>query len=414
MNDKSIWYREVLEIEPQSRLFYPLARTLAHEGSLAEARNVLERGLSYHVHFVQARMLLCEVLQKLGAREEAEKQFSLVAGELEGTASFWQAFARASAKNRDESLVRRLTALELRNVPVEFSDILRRGLDNLEKEYGLEEHHSRSTVQAGASEAKPAAEVCREACAAPAASRADQNRAPADAGKKEVQAVPERQAAPEMRETAEPSFAQTAIFTAEPVVPHTISYSVMNPIQQAAHQVAHEASRQTVLRNEPQDAGLQEAKPDAGHGSMQAPMQGSVQAPVSEEVRSEEEMQCWPPRTRSMAEVFVEQGEYAEAVSIYHDLIRAQAGQDTAELTKRLAEIEAMAGREHGSAQEPALVLEESSDGPGNVTINASLNSAMKPVQDAQAEPAARSASDDLLGMLEKLAGRVEARVRQV
>lgn len=402
MNDKSIWYREVLEIEPQSRLFYPLARTLAAEGSLAEARNVLEKGLSYHVHFVQARMLLCEVLQKLGAREEAEKQFSLVAGELEGTASFWQAFARASAKNRDESLVRRLTALELRNVPVDFSDIVRRGLDSLEKEYGLEEGRFCGTVQPGASQAKPGT----EACAAPAASRAGEDRAAAYAGKKEGQAGPERQAAPEMRETQEPSlepsFAQTAIFTAEPVVPHAITCSVMSPIRQDARQTAQQA----VLRNDPQDAGLQEAKPDADHGGMQAP--------EFDELRSEEEMQGWPPRTRSMAEVFVEQGEYAEAVSIYHDLIRAQAGDDAADLKKRLAEIEAMAGLEHGSAQEVPLVLEESSDGPGNLTPNASLNTAMKPVQDAQAAPAARTASDDLLGMLEKLAGRVDARVRQV
>lgn len=402
MNDKSIWYREVLEIEPQSRLFYPLARMLAAEGSLAEARAILEKGLSWHVHYVQARMLLCEVLQKLGLGEEAEKQFSLVAGELEGSASFWQAFAQTDAKNRDESLVRRLLALELHHVPVEFSDIVRRGLDSLEKEYGLEAGSAFTKAHA-TPEAESYATAAAEAYAGPAAKAAA-----AEAQKNEGTATGRPQGQPVFA-TAQSS--QAVSLTATPVVPHAVTCSILNPIRQAANHVAQQA----VVNNTPLAAPQAESPTAGGHevrnaeananpGHAQDAMQAPVQADFPEE--SDEEPQGWPPKTRSMAEVFVEQGEYAEAVAIYHDLIaRAGTKENAAELQKRLIEIEAMAGLEPAVAVQNPLVLEESNDAPDDA--------AREPVQDAPtAAPAAHDASGELIGLLENLASRVEARVR--
>ncbi len=405
MNDKSIWYREVLEIEPQSRLFYPLARMLAAEGSLAEARAILEKGLSWHVHYVQARMLLCEVLQKLGLAEEAEKQFSLVAGELEGSASFWQAFAQTDAKNRDESLVRRLLALELRHVPVEFSDIVRRGLDSLEKEYGLEAGSALTRTHA-ATEAGPHAAPVAEAQARPATKDTA-----AEAPRKEGTCTGRPQSQPVFATAAS---AQAVSFTASPVVPHAVTCSILNPIRQAA---SH-AAQQAVVNNTPLNTVLtapqaespaaaaheaRGAEPNAVPGKA-AGMQEPAAADFSEQ--PDEEPQGWPPKTRSMAEVFVEQGEYAEAVSIYHDLIaRAGTQENAAELHKRLLEIEAMAGLEPAAAVQNPLVLEESNDAPDDA--------AREPVQDAPtAAPAAHDASGELLGLLESLASRVEARVR--
>ncbi len=421
MNDKSIWYREVLEIEPQSRLFYPLARTLAAEGSLQEAKNVLEKGLSYHGHFVQARMLLCEVLQKLGIKDEAEKHFSLVAAELEGSASFWQAFAGTGTKTKDESLVRRLLALQLHHVPAEFSDIVSRGLDSLEKEYGLEAGSAFSTGRVAATPKEAAPEVAPEAQPEPVHEPVLK-----PVAKPAVQTVishaPEASARPATRE---PAFGETVTYTAQPVVPHAITCSLLNPIRQAqsqaagqaASQAASQARVQEVVRNMTLSDGLPGlnlestparacAKPDTARVSMQ---QTEPEESRPEKGMQEDGMQAWPPRTRSMAEVFAEQGEYAEAVSIYQDLIaRAKAKEEAAGLQKRLAEIEAMAGLEHGTAPDPCLVLEESADEPSGAVQDAT----MKPVQDAPTEaPCAHDTSDELLGLLENLACRVEARI---
>lgn len=405
MNDKSIWYREVLAIEPQSKLFYELARMLAAEGALAEARTVLEKGLSYHARYVQARMLLCEVLQKLGLRDEAEKQFSQVAAELEGSASFWQAFAGTGTKTRDESLVRRLLALQLHHIPAEFSEIVSRGLDSLEKEYGLDAGTAFSTGRATAAPKEAAPEAVHES-AHEAAPKPAPRPVPEPAAKPDLRIAPEAYARPASRE---PAFGETVTLTAAPVVPHAISCSVMNPIRQAVREAAQQAAGQGLVLNAPltqgpADAGIERMQPMAS--AKPAAELAGMQEPAFDD---EEEMQGWPPKTRSMAEVFVDQGEYAEAVSIYHDLIaRAQDKEEAAGLQKRLAEIKAMAGLEHGSTAEPALVLEESADEP----CGASQDAAMKPVQDAPTQaPCAHDTSDELLGLLENLACRVEARI---
>ena len=48
MTEKIQWYKEVLELEPNSKVFFPLARLLVEEGHLDEAVAVLEQGLARH------------------------------------------------------------------------------------------------------------------------------------------------------------------------------------------------------------------------------------------------------------------------------------------------------------------------------------------------------------------------------
>ena len=45
MMDKIEWYREVLELEPSSKLFFPLARLLVEDGQPEAALETLRRGL---------------------------------------------------------------------------------------------------------------------------------------------------------------------------------------------------------------------------------------------------------------------------------------------------------------------------------------------------------------------------------
>ena len=58
MMDKIEWYREVLELEPSSKLFFPLARLLVEDGQPEAALETLRRGLERHPEFLEARLFI--------------------------------------------------------------------------------------------------------------------------------------------------------------------------------------------------------------------------------------------------------------------------------------------------------------------------------------------------------------------
>ena len=58
MTEKIEWYKEVLELEPNSKVFFPLARLLSEAGRTDEAVEILEQGLARHEDFLEARLFL--------------------------------------------------------------------------------------------------------------------------------------------------------------------------------------------------------------------------------------------------------------------------------------------------------------------------------------------------------------------
>ena len=54
MKAKIEWYREVLELEPGSKVFFPLARLLGQSGETQEAIRVLRMGLARHPEYIEA------------------------------------------------------------------------------------------------------------------------------------------------------------------------------------------------------------------------------------------------------------------------------------------------------------------------------------------------------------------------
>ena len=69
MMDKIEWYREVLELEPSSKLFFPLARLLVEDGQPEAALETLRRGLERHPEFLEARLFYIEQLYHHGQPE---------------------------------------------------------------------------------------------------------------------------------------------------------------------------------------------------------------------------------------------------------------------------------------------------------------------------------------------------------
>ena len=91
MTEKIEWYKEVLELEPNSKVFFPLARMLAQENRPEEAVAVLEQGLTRHEEFLEARLFLIELLHASGRLEACEKQVGKLTKMFTTYAGFWQA-----------------------------------------------------------------------------------------------------------------------------------------------------------------------------------------------------------------------------------------------------------------------------------------------------------------------------------
>lgn len=134
MSEKIKWYREVLTLEPNSKVFFPLARMLADENNVDEAIDVLRHGLERHKEFLEARLFLIELLYASGNQsacteeiENLNKMFSVYAG-------FWQAWATVAAvkNSSDVATIIRLLAASFQNKSLTLHDVIEKGLGHCE------------------------------------------------------------------------------------------------------------------------------------------------------------------------------------------------------------------------------------------------------------------------------------------
>ena len=134
MTEKIEWYKEVLELEPNSKVFFPLARLLAEEGRDDEAVAVLEQGLVRHEEFLEARLFLIELLHAAGRLEACETQVGKLTKMFTTYAGFWQAWAAcisASGDAPDTAAVLRFLALNFSRGPVSLNEVLNQGITSL-------------------------------------------------------------------------------------------------------------------------------------------------------------------------------------------------------------------------------------------------------------------------------------------
>ncbi len=334
MNEKISWYREVLELEPDSRLFYPLAVLLEEAGEPEEACAVLARGAVRHPAFLEARFHHVELLRRLGRQEEAARETAALAPVFARHGEFWQSWALdARAASLDRSLALRLMGLAVRGLPVSFADLLRRGLDSLEAELaaGL-------SGQPRAKERPPVSPTVAVPLAPEAGSAADASPRPAPSP---LSAVPLTPGPDKPSSLPDPPAAETGAYLSDlPELPDL----------------------------------------------------------------PEEEI--WPPRTRTMAEVLAEQGEFTEAAAIYRELLGSASPADRGDLSARLAELDALAG---GRAPDGESAAGPAAAAPSGETPPAADGSASGSGESAPGGPDLPPAS--LVNMLEALASRMEARI---
>ena len=134
MKQKIEWYKEVLELEPGSRVFFPLAKLLAADGQTAEAVHALRQGLLRHPEHVEARLLLVELLFLQDAENELRTEIDGLGALFAAYPGFWKAWSEQLASTpalRDAALAMRFFAATLPGKKVSWGEIIEHGLQSL-------------------------------------------------------------------------------------------------------------------------------------------------------------------------------------------------------------------------------------------------------------------------------------------
>jgi tetratricopeptide (TPR) repeat protein len=132
MNKKIEWYQEVLSLEPGSRIFFALAKLFVENGSPEDAVITLKRGLDRHPDYLEARMLLVELLTELGREDEVHDQLERVTNSLRDYPAFWRGWARSlPPEQRDLAVFLMLVSSNLSGDTIKWTDVVFVGISTL-------------------------------------------------------------------------------------------------------------------------------------------------------------------------------------------------------------------------------------------------------------------------------------------
>ena len=132
MNKKIEWYQEVLSLEPGSRVFFPLAKLFVETGQPEDAVATLRQGLDRHPDYLEARMLLVELLTELGRESEVHDQLARVINPLRDYPAFWRGWARSlPAEQRDLAVFLMLVASNISGDTIKWTDVVFEGIGTL-------------------------------------------------------------------------------------------------------------------------------------------------------------------------------------------------------------------------------------------------------------------------------------------
>lgn len=132
MEKKIEWYQEVLSLEPGSKLFFPLAKLFVETGNTDDAVKCLRQGLDRHPDFLEARMLLMQLLTDLGREDEVHDQLQCVVDPLKEYPAFWQAWARSMPEEKRElGVFLMLVSANLAGDEIRWTDVVFEGLSSL-------------------------------------------------------------------------------------------------------------------------------------------------------------------------------------------------------------------------------------------------------------------------------------------
>ena len=389
MTEKIEWYKEVLDLEPNSKVFFPLARLLAEAQRTDEAVEVLERGLKRHDEFLEARIFLIELLYRAGEQAACEKQVEKLSKMLTAYAGFWQAWAASLSSeghSPDAAAVMSFLALNFARGPISLQEVMKRGVNSLAQDVSRNSSHCQTKENVNLGDPINASEKVQALLEDKGAVVSSSQ--PADSfSRRTAEPSPHEDVAEQSSALAEGGFASIAP-----------AGGTLSAVHSTHQHLAHEHLTHEELAAFDPDAAMADDEPLSEQPAHTAAFEFSSVAEERAVVPgatvesftdhgyegSEEGEERFSLRTRSMAEVLAEQGDTKGALDIYHELAAAAtAPEESADLRQRIATLNARLGSEQPE----------------------------KPVQDA-AGPDAASGKNKLISMLEALAERVEARAQ--
>lgn len=98
MTPKIEWFQEILEQEPSSRVFFPLAKLLFESGDVTKALETLRHGLEHHPDFLEARLFLIHLLYSTGDMEGCSSESILIANLFNQYPDFWAAWGQSGTQ----------------------------------------------------------------------------------------------------------------------------------------------------------------------------------------------------------------------------------------------------------------------------------------------------------------------------
>lgn len=123
------WFKEVLELEPGSKVFFPLARLYFEDGNLTEAMTTLRHGLDRNPDHLEARFMLVEILSRLEYGDAATEEVQTITSMLSRYPSFWKVWAEnAAPTSKDSAMALTFLAANFQGSPISWSQIIERGL----------------------------------------------------------------------------------------------------------------------------------------------------------------------------------------------------------------------------------------------------------------------------------------------
>lgn len=406
-NTKLEWYREVLSLDPNSKLFLPFARLLAELGKeennadlINEAFKVLHHGLDIHPDFMEARLFLIELLNLCGCKSQCGAEVARLASLFLSYPDFWDAwreYAITEHESSDFTVALGFMSAIMRNKSLSIVQVLEAGLNALKTDkapvFSADIAKIAQELEKSAAEKSPAqsmAEIQHNmqnlAAEVPAAAEETQS-APEDLSetfaesgdgislenaaeaKEETAELPETQeeisavsdadndAADVSAETengadfaAEEDFSVQSEENAEVPAAEISAEEVSVPDmteEPAPEENAEEKSPESVeLQN-----GLEEVLPKshienyANFAEQQKIVHDktlSTKETLAELIRDAnitiEPIEKSPFRTKGMADLLAEQGDYKGAYDIYQELLHKGYG-DTQELQERIEDL---------------------------------------------------------------------------
>ena len=132
MQDKIEWYQEVLSLEPGSKVFFPLAKLFVEVDEADKAVHTLKHGLDRHPDFLEARLMLVDLLVRQDRVPEARRHIAHVTEPMADHPAFWKLWAQNVKRDKkDLAVFLMLVASNLTGEEIKWSDVVMEGLYSL-------------------------------------------------------------------------------------------------------------------------------------------------------------------------------------------------------------------------------------------------------------------------------------------